>query len=66
LSDARVTISGTVERVSEEEKTAARELYLRKNPSSFWVDFGDFSFFRMQSIARVWLIGGFAPVGSVR
>jgi hypothetical protein len=50
-ADARVTITGTVEPVAEGDATkAAREAYLAKHPDAFWVDFGDFSWHRMDGI----------------
>jgi hypothetical protein len=39
--------------------------YLAKHPDAFWVDFGDFSWHRMDGILGARLIGGFARAGSI-
>jgi hypothetical protein len=65
MSDARVTVTGRVTPIPEAEKKEARDLYIAKNPTSFWIDFGDFTFFRMESIITSRLIGGFARAGQV-
>lgn len=49
---------------SEEEIKAAKELYKKKHPKAFWVDFGDFTWFRME-VKYVRFVGGFARAGSV-
>ena len=65
-ADARVTLTGTVEPVAEGDETAAvREAYLAKHPDAFWVDFGDFSWHRMDGILGARLVGGFARAGGV-
>ena len=65
-ADARVTITGTVEPIAEEDDAkAAREAYLAKHPDAFWVDFGDFSWHRMDGILGARLVGGFARAGGV-
>lgn len=65
-ADARVTITGTVQPLAEGDETkAAREAYLVKHPDAFWVDFGDFSWHRMDGILGARLVGGFARAGGV-
>jgi hypothetical protein len=60
MSDSRCTISGTFSTVSVEgEVAAAREVYLARHSDSFWVDFGDFSFLRMDDVVEANFIGGF-------
>jgi hypothetical protein len=55
---------GTVEPIpAGDATTAARDLYLAKHPDAFWVDFGDFSWHRMDNILGARLIGGFARAG---
>ena len=57
LGAARATLIGNVVQVPEEEKTHQRELYLGRHESSrYWVDFADFSFFRMD-ILDVYYVG---------
>lgn len=63
MSDARVTISGPVTPVPE--PADVREIYKQKNPTAFWVDFGDFTWFRMDAVKAVRLVGGFARAGQV-
>ena len=65
-ADARVTITGTVEPIAEPgDVKAAREAYLAKHPDAFWVDFGDFTWHRMDGILGARLVGGFARAGGV-
>jgi hypothetical protein len=66
-ADGRVTLMGNVELVtvsSPAEQEAARTVYLAKHPDAFWVDFGDFRWFRM-TVEKVRFVGGFARAGSV-
>jgi len=64
-ADGRVNLMGQAALIKDEaEKQAARDLYLKKHPSAFWVDFGDFNWFRM-SVDKVRFVGGFARAGSV-
>jgi hypothetical protein len=41
-SDGRVTLTGDVSLLRDEEKEAAKAQYKEKHPTAFWVDFGDF------------------------
>jgi len=65
--DGRVSLVGEVGRLEEgsPEAAAARDAYLKAHPSAFWVDFGDFAWYRMRSLKTVRLVGGFARAGSV-
>lgn len=67
MQDARVNIVGSAVEVPQEEIETVRSLYLSKHPNSFWVDFGDFSWFRLNSdsIIKVRMVGGFGMAGSV-
>jgi len=64
-ADGRVNLMGKVSLIPEEEKEAAKNTYLAKHPSAFWVEFGDFSWFRMDEIKDIRFVGGFARAGSV-
>ncbi|KAL1496397.1 hypothetical protein AB1Y20_016352 [Prymnesium parvum] len=66
-ADGRVTLIGDVERCSKEEteRDGLRELYQKKHPNAFWVDFGDFAFFRMRQLKAVNFVGGFARAGVI-
>jgi len=64
LDDGRLALIGDVTKVPEEETKKAREQYLAKHPGHFWVDFGDFDFFRMDKIVAVRYNGGFARFGA--
>lgn len=65
LGAARVTLVGTAAQVPEEDRAGARELYLAQYPNSRnWVDYEDFSFYRM-AIADVYYVGGFGVMGWV-
>jgi putative heme iron utilization protein len=64
-ADGRVNLMGTAVLVTDaEEKQACRDIYLAKHPGAFWVDFGDFNWFRMD-VEKVRFVGGFARAGSV-
>jgi putative heme iron utilization protein len=65
LGAARATLIGNIFQVPEEDKTTVRELYLARHENSrYWVDFADFSFFRMD-ILDVYYVGGFGVMGWV-
>eukprot|EP00640_Fibrocapsa_japonica_P003250 CAMPEP_0113935316 /NCGR_PEP_ID=MMETSP1339-20121228/2474_1 /TAXON_ID=94617 /ORGANISM="Fibrocapsa japonica" /LENGTH=336 /DNA_ID=CAMNT_0000937413 /DNA_START=44 /DNA_END=1054 /DNA_ORIENTATION=+ /assembly_acc=CAM_ASM_000762 len=64
-ADGRVSITGTLERVSDPEAAAAvKETYMKFHPNAFWVQFGDFSVFRMKELVECRFVGGFARAGS--
>jgi putative heme iron utilization protein len=65
LQDARVSLVGHAAPVPADEAAAARALYLARHPNSFWVDFGDFTWFRMDEVLAARVIGGFARAGKV-
>jgi hypothetical protein len=65
LGAGRVTLIGTVTQIPKEEAPAARELYLARHANSkHWVDFEDFSFYRME-VVDVYFVGGFGVMGWV-
>ena len=65
LGASRVTLVGNVVRIPEPEVAEARKLYLERYPNSRnWVDFEDFSFYRMDVI-DVYYVGGFGVMGWV-
>jgi putative heme iron utilization protein len=65
LGASRVTLVGNVLPVPEAEIAAARELYLTRYANSkYWVDFEDFSFYRMEMV-DVYYVGGFGVMGWV-
>jgi heme iron utilization protein len=65
LGASRVTLLGKVLPVPEFEVAAARELYLARYANSrYWVDFEDFSFYRLE-IVDVYYVGGFGVMGWV-
>lgn len=63
-ADGRVNLMGTCKLLPSAEKEEAKALYLKKHPGAFWVEFGDFNFFRME-IEKIRFVGGFARAGSV-
>ncbi|KAL3925147.1 MAG: hypothetical protein SGILL_000605 [Bacillariaceae sp.] len=64
-ADGRVNLMGTCERLKGEEDIAkAKEIYLQKHPGAFWIEFGDFFFYRME-IEAIRFVGGFARAGTV-
>lgn len=64
-ADGRVNLMGNVKLVPNEEREACKATYLKKHPGAFWVEFGDFNFFRMDEIVDIRFVGGFARAGSV-
>jgi putative heme iron utilization protein len=65
LGASRVTLVGNVRPVPETEVSAGRKLYLAHYPNSkYWVDFEDFSFYRMD-VVDVYYVGGFGAMGWV-
>jgi heme iron utilization protein len=65
LGAARATLIGNAEPVPENDVADARERYLARHENSrYWVDFPDFSFFRLQPI-DLYYVGGFGVMGWV-
>jgi putative heme iron utilization protein len=65
LGASRVTLLGNVQRIPEPEVAEARKLYLAHYANSkYWVDFDDFSFYRME-VVDVYYVGGFGVMGWV-
>jgi heme oxygenase (biliverdin-IX-beta and delta-forming) len=65
LGASRVTLVGNVQRIAEPEVAEARKLYLERYANSkYWVDFEDFSFYRME-VVDVYYVGGFGVMGWV-
>ena len=65
LGASRVTLLGNVLTIAEPELAHARHLYLeRYENSKYWVDFEDFSFYRME-VVDVYYVGGFGVMGWV-
>ncbi len=65
LGASRVTLIGNILPIPEAGVVGARKLYLeRYADSKYWVDFDDFSFYRM-SVVDVYYVGGFGVMGWV-
>jgi heme iron utilization protein len=65
LGASRVTLLGNILLVPAAEVAEARELYLARYANSkYWVDFEDFSFYRMD-VVDVYYVGGFGVMGWV-
>ena len=63
-ADGRVNLMGQCKLIPPEEHEAAKEVYLKKHPGAFWVEFGDFNWFRLD-VEKIRFVGGFARAGSV-
>ncbi len=62
LAGGRVTVMGEVSQLSGADAFEARETYLARHPNaSYWVDFEDFGFYRLE-VADVYHVGGFAAM----
>src|ERR1700758_3661885 len=65
LGASRVTLVGNVLPVPNTELAEVRKLYLERHANSkYWIDFEDFSFYRMDVI-DVYYVGGFGVMGWV-
>jgi putative heme iron utilization protein len=65
LGAARATLVGNAVPVLDPDIALAREAYLSRHENSrYWVDFSDFSFFRLQPI-DLYYVGGFGAMGWV-
>src|SRR6202008_434178 len=65
LGASRVTLVGNVLPVSNTELAEVRKLYLERHANSkYWVDFEDFSFYRMD-VVDIYYVGGFGVMGWV-
>jgi heme iron utilization protein len=65
LGASRITLVGNVLPVPAAEVAEVRELYLARHANSkYWVDFDDFSFYRM-TVVDVYYVGGFGVMGWV-
>ena len=62
LAAARLTLLGEARRLAGPDTGKAREVYLARHPrASYWVDFDDFSFWRLD-VKDVYFVGGFAAM----
>jgi len=65
LGASRVTLVGNALPIPEAEVADARSLYLARHANSkYWVDFQDFSFYRLD-VVDVYYVGGFGVMGWV-
>ncbi|HYK37792.1 HugZ family protein [Alloacidobacterium sp.] len=65
LGATRATLIGLAEPVLKTELQSVREIYLTRHENSrYWVDFSDFSFFRLQPV-DLYYMGGFGVMGWV-
>jgi putative heme iron utilization protein len=62
LAAGRVTLMGPVTPVPGEVRADARAAYLARHPNaSYWVDFEDFAFYRLE-VTDLYFVGGFAAM----
>jgi putative heme iron utilization protein len=65
LGASRATLMGRCEQVPGQDIASIRETYLTRHENSrYWVDFSDFSFFRLQPV-DLYYVGGFGVMGWV-
>jgi heme iron utilization protein len=65
LGTARATLIGVAEPIPASDLSSVREMYLARHENSrYWVDFSDFSFFRLQPV-DLYYVGGFGVMGWV-
>jgi len=64
LGSPRATLLGNVRRI-DEPGDSVRTAYLQRHPSArYWIDFSDFSFFRLE-VTDLYFVGGFGVMGWV-
>jgi putative heme iron utilization protein len=65
LAGARLTLVGPVTSVPDGDRAAVRDDYLTRHETArFWVDFDDFSFYRME-VEDLYYVAGFGAMGWV-
>jgi putative heme iron utilization protein len=65
LAGARTTLVGRVGLVGDAERAAVREDYLSRHENArYWVDFGDFAFYRL-TVEDLYYVAGFGAMGWV-
>ena len=65
-AEGRVVLIGSVKKLADASRQAAlRDQYLAKHKEAFWIDFGDFTYFKMESLESIRYVGGFAMAGSL-
>lgn len=65
LAGARVTLVGRVAPVADGERDAVRADYLARHEAArYWVDFGDFGFYRL-AVDALYYVAGFGAMGWV-
>ena len=62
-ADARCVLTGTMEKIHDD--AGLREAYLASHPNAFWVNFGDFSMYKLAEISDISFVGGFARAGAI-
>ncbi len=65
LASGRATLMGRMERVPDAKRDSVRDAYLAANPAaSYYIDFGDFTFFRL-TVDAIRYVGGYGRMSWV-
>ena len=64
-ADARTTFVGRMVMLKGDEAETARVAYLKSHPGAYWVQFGDFTMFRLEDVKEISFVGGFARAGQI-
>jgi putative heme iron utilization protein len=65
LASGRATLMGLLSTVPDDERPTARERYLEANPASgYYIDFGDFAFYRLD-VQSIRYVGGYGRMSWV-
>jgi putative heme iron utilization protein len=65
LASGRVTLLGVLSTVTDGDRPTARERYLAANPTSaYYIDFGDFAFYRLD-VQSIRYVGGYGRMSWV-
>jgi heme iron utilization protein len=65
LASGRATLLGLLSTVAEDDRPTARDRYLKANPTSaYYIDFGDFTFYRLD-VQSIRYVGGYGRMSWV-
>lgn len=65
-AEGRVVLIGMCKKLFDKERQQKlRDVYLKRHKDAYWIDFGDFTYFQMESIEAIRFVGGFAMAGSI-
>lgn len=65
-AEGRVVLIGTCKKLFDKDRRdTLRDKYLARHKDAYWIDFGDFTYFQMETLEAIRYVGGFAMAGSI-